>query len=135
MPPCRFAAMAIVLCPLCGRQVTTKTLRYTRTGVDEPSTPQRASTAAETSGIRGAGQTREHRVEQRPLQAQPVEHRVDHRPLQAQPVEHRVKYGLGKYQQISTNMPICLNDSSDSVQHGLRQAGFNLIPVLGGDRL
>ena len=28
LPPCRAAALAIVACPLCGRQVTTKTLRY-----------------------------------------------------------------------------------------------------------
>ena len=81
MPPCRLAAMAIVPCPLCGRQVTTKTLRYShqcgRTFHAAPREEEQRK-LAESAVLARMGQAREHRVEYRPLQTQPVEQRVAH---------------------------------------------------------
>ena len=109
LPPCRAAALAIVSCPLCGRQVTTKTLRYShRCGrsFHTEAREEEQRKLAESAVRARMGQAREHRVEQRPLQAQAMEHRVEYRQLQTQPVEQRVAHGLEKYQQIQTNMHI-----------------------------
>ena len=93
LPPCRAAALAIVPCPLCGRQVTTKTLRYShRCGrsFHTEAREEEQRKLAESAVRARMGQAREHRVEYRLLQTQPVEQRVEQRPLQAHPVEQWV---------------------------------------------
>ena len=94
LPPCRVAAMAIVPCPLCGRQVTTKTLRYShkcgRTFHAAPREEEQRK-LAESAVLARMGQPGERRVEQRQLQAQPLEHRAVHAPLRAYQMEQQAK--------------------------------------------
>jgi hypothetical protein len=94
MPPCRLAAMAIVPCPLCARQVTTKTLRYShRCGRTFHTAPREEEQRklAENAVIARMGKPGGHRVVQTPLQARPAEQRMELRPLQARSVEQRVE--------------------------------------------
>ena len=103
LPPCRVAAMAIVPCPLCGRQMTTKTLRYShRCGRTFHTTAreQEQRKLAESAVLARMAQQREHRTEHRPLQTQSAERRVEHGPLQTQPAEHWAKQEL---EHIPTN--------------------------------
>jgi hypothetical protein len=110
MPPCRLAAMAIVPCPLCARQVTTKTLRYShRCGRSFHTAPREEEQRklAESAVLARMGHTRERRVEQKPLQAHPVEQRMEQRPLQARPVEQLVGQppaDTGKYAHLFSHL-------------------------------
>ena len=93
MPPCRLAAMAIVPCPLCGRQVTTKTLRYSHQCGRSYHTEAREEEQrklAESAVLARMGQAREHRVEQKPLQAQ----RVEQKPPQTYQTEQQAARGM-----------------------------------------
>ncbi len=80
MPPCRLAAMAIVPCPLCSRQVTAKTLRYShqcgRTFHTAPREEEQRK-LAESAVLARMGHTGERRMEQTPLQARSVEQRME----------------------------------------------------------
>ena len=95
LPPCRSAALAIVSCPLCGRQVTAKTLRYShKCGrsfyVEEREEEHRK--LAEIAVLARMGQNKkQYNVHKQPP-AQPIEHRMEPRSSQAQLVEHSAEH-------------------------------------------
>ena len=91
MPPCRSAALAIVSCPLCGRQVTAKTLRYSHKcgrsfHLEEREEEHRK--LAEIAVLSRMGQANKQYNVHKPPQAHPIEHRMEPRSSQAHPVEH-----------------------------------------------
>jgi len=90
MPPCRLAAMAIVPCPLCGRQVTTKTLRYSHQcgrSFHTEAREEEQRKLAENAVRARMGQALAQRVEQKPLPAQRMEQRPPQHCQQEQPVK------------------------------------------------
>jgi hypothetical protein len=112
-PPCRSAALAIVPCPLCGRQVTAKTLRYShRCGrsfyLEEREEEHRK--LAEIAVLSRMGQAKKQPMVPKPPQAQPIEHRMEPRSSQAHPVGHPTEHLLentpanpNKYAQLFKN--------------------------------
>jgi hypothetical protein len=80
MPPCRAAEQSIVPCPLCGRQVKIKTLRYSHRCARTFHTNERAQEQrklADTAVLARMGQSVEQLVAHRRETAQPVAHGLE----------------------------------------------------------
>ena len=99
MPPCRSAALAIVSCPLCGRQVTAKTLRYShKCGrsfcIEEREEEHRK--LAEIAVLARMGQTNKQQMVHKPLPVHPIEHRMEPRleniPIKPNTYDHLFKF-------------------------------------------
>ncbi len=95
LPPCRSAALVIVSCPLCGRQVTAKTLRYSHKcgrsfHLEEREEEHRK--LAEIAVLARMGQAKKQYTVHKPSQAHPIEHRMEPRTAQAHLAEHPAEH-------------------------------------------
>ena len=99
LPPCRSAALAIVSCPLCGRQVTAKTLRYSHKcgrSFHPEEREEEHRKLAELAVLSRMGQAKKQLMVHKPLPAHPIEHRMEPRleniPIKSNKYEHLFKF-------------------------------------------
>mgnify|MGYP000069811205 CR=1 FL=1 len=91
LPPRRSAALVIVSCPLCGRQVTAKTLRYSHKcgrSFHLEEREEEHQKLAEMAVLARMGPAEKQHTIQNPQQAHPIEHWMDPRTAQAHLAEH-----------------------------------------------
>jgi len=80
LPPCRSAALAIVSCPLCGRQVTAKTLRYSHKCGRSFCVEERAEEhrkLAEIAVLSRMGQVKKQQMVHKQQSVHPIERRME----------------------------------------------------------
>ena len=99
MPPCRAAALAIVSCPLCGRQVTAKTLRYSHKcgrSFHPEEREEEHRKLAELAVLSRMRQANKQLMVHKPLPPHPIEHRMEPRleniPIKSNKYEHLCKF-------------------------------------------